>query len=135
MRKIFTSLLTGAALAVTAAAPAALTTAAVAQDAEAPATKEVLEEAIADIRSGDPDLSRFTDELGAQIDAQQDAVDTFFAQSGAVENVAYQMEQEGIDVYLVQFENADTVWGIAMEGDKIATLAFRPVQAQQAEQP
>ena len=92
---------------------------------EAPQTQPVLEATIADLRTGDPDTSDFAPELAEAVSGQQAMVDQFFAQAGALNDVAYQTSQDGADLYLVEFENVRTLWAIAMEGETITALAFQ----------
>jgi hypothetical protein len=104
---------------------AAMPAEAAALQAEAPATQPVLEATLADLRTGEPDTSRFAPELAEAVTEQQPMVDQFFAQAGAVTDVSYQTSQQGSDIYLVAFENVRTVWAIAMEGETITALAFQ----------
>jgi len=98
---------------------------AAALQSEAPATQPVLEATIADLRTGAPDTSNFSPELAEAVSGQQQMVDQFFAQAGALNDVSYQTSQQGADVYLVEFENVRTVWAIGMDGETITALAFQ----------
>jgi hypothetical protein len=92
---------------------------------ETPASQAVLEATIADLRTGEPDISNFSPELAEAVSGQQQMVDQFFAQAGALNDVSYQTSQQGSDIYLVEFENVRTVWAIGMEGETITALAFQ----------
>jgi hypothetical protein len=99
--------------------------AASAMQSEAPASQAVLEATLADLRTGDPDTSNFSEELAEAVTGQQAMVDQFFAEAGAVTDIAYQASQDGADLYLVEFENVRTIWAIGMEGETINALAFQ----------
>lgn len=110
-------------LCVLATALVIFVTAAVAGESE---TKDILIETIALLQQGNPDYDNMEAVLRAAVKQQLPNVRRQLSALGDVVSVTYEGEQNGADVYGVEFENGANVWMIGLgPTGKISTLFFQ----------
>ncbi|WP_420479668.1 hypothetical protein [Brevundimonas sp. FT23028] len=92
------------------------------------ASEEVLRTIISDARSGTLNYDLFTQDLGEKVRAQEAQLLPLIRGFGQVQAVDFVGSQNGADLFVVTFANAQTQWVIGFEGDKVAALLFRPAE-------
>ncbi|MFW2341361.1 hypothetical protein [Brevundimonas sp.] len=149
------SLISGAALAQDAGAPASDTAAASLPNAfdgtprtappvavqetptaEAPDVargRETLEAVVADAQDGSLDFSAFSEDMTTRLRPVEGDLTAAIQSFGALETIAYVGRQNGADMFEVRFDSILTQWVIGFDADdRIAVLLFReapPVEA------
>ncbi len=82
---------------------------------------------IGGLQTGTVDWSAFTPNLAAQMQPGEAQAAELIRSLGALESVEWFQGRDGVDLFLVRFDKADTQWVIGFEDDgKIAALLFRP---------
>ncbi|WP_420472021.1 hypothetical protein [Brevundimonas sp. FT23042] len=92
------------------------------------ASEEVLRTIIAEARTGTLNYDLFTPDLGDRVKAQESQLLPLIQGFGQVQAVDFVGSQNGADLFVVVFANAQTQWVIGFEGDKVAALLFRPAE-------
>ena len=93
-------------------------------------SEDILRGVIAGLQAGTPDYSIMSDDLARQVREQAPAIKTLLESLGAVQAVDFAGSQNGADLYVVNFANAQTDWIIGVnEAGKVAALLFRPSEA------
>lgn len=94
------------------------------------ASEDVLRGIIANLQAGTPDYSIMTDDLARQVREQEAAIKPLLDSLGAVQAVDFVGSNNGADLYVVNFANAQTDWIIGInDDDKVAALLFRPTES------
>jgi hypothetical protein len=89
-------------------------------------TEGRLRKVINELQQGTPNYDDMEPALRAAVRQQLPMVVQKLKGLGAVRSIKFEGEQQGGDVYDVQFERGGTVWMIALSpGNKIMTLVFR----------
>lgn len=82
---------------------------------------------IGGLQTGTVDWNAFTPDLASKMQPGEGQAADLIRSLGALESVEWFQGQEGVDLFLVRFAEADTQWVIGFEDDgKIAALLFRP---------
>lgn len=93
-------------------------------------SEEILRGLIAGLQAGTPDYGVMSDDLADKVREQAPAIKTLLESLGAVQAVDFAGSQNGADLYVVNFANAQTDWIIGVnEAGKVAALLFRPSEA------
>lgn len=93
-------------------------------------SEDILRGLIAGLQAGTPDYSVMSDDLADKVREQAPAIKTLLESLGAVQAVDFAGSQNGADLYVVNFANAQTDWIIGVnEVGKVAALLFRPSEA------
>lgn len=110
-----------------AAAKAALVAKRFAEQKPAEGSEAAIRKDIADVAAGTPAYDTMSPGLANATRQQLPALKTLFANLGAVKSVTFErVDQNGADVYDVEFEHGKTEWHIAMTPDgKVDMLGFR----------
>ena len=91
-----------------------------------PATQSRLSGVIKQLQTGTPDYSQMEPMLAAAVQNQLPMVAARLQQLGALGSLTFVGQQNGADVYNVQFANGGAAWGIALSpAGKIAVLFFQ----------
>ena len=92
-------------------------------------TQQARRAVIASLQAGDVDYSMFTTDLAAKIREKSGDIVGLVQQFGAVKTMTHRGQQDGADMFRVDFEKQSTDWVIGFDDDnQIAALLFRPAQ-------
>ncbi len=118
-------------------APAGPASTAPVADAETvAATETALKKTIAAAQNGTLNYADMTDSLASQIRGRADTVVPLIQGFGALQAVEHAGSQDGMELFLVTFEDAVTQWMIGLDADeKIVGLLFRPADTTPAAAP
>lgn len=90
---------------------------------------QALGELIASIQAEQIAYSLLSQDLAAQIRQQEAELTQLIGQLGTVSGITARGEQDGAQLFEVDFENQKTQWLIAFDDNrKVALLLFRPVE-------
>lgn len=92
------------------------------------AAEAALRAQIAGFQAGAPLYDAMTDGLAQEVRPQEAAVLPIFQSFGALKSVTHVGSENGAEMFLVIFDNAETQWFIGLNSaGKIGALLFRPV--------
>lgn len=93
-------------------------------------SEDILRGLIAGLQAGTPDYGVMSTDLADKVREQAPAIKTLLESLGAVQAVDFAGSQNGADLYVVNFANAQTDWIIGInETGKVAALLFRPSES------
>lgn len=111
-------------------APASAPAPALSQTPANAESEDILRGIIAGLQAGTTDYSVMSDDLAEKVREQAPAIKTLMDSLGAVQAVDFAGSQNGADLYVVNFANAQTDWIIGInEAGKVAALLFRPSES------
>jgi len=92
-----------------------------------PRSEPAIRAFIGGLQTGTVDWNAFTPNMAEQMRPGESQAVELIRGLGALESVEWFQNRDGIDQYLVRFENADTEWRIGFaDDDRISALLFRP---------